>query len=133
MSPISSCVKTTGEQKLKSGPSSAAGKGNLNGSRTTGGSVRRPDGKPYELSELEWDGYPMLPRDGADGEDEMATEGRGRADMGEWGTLSAAALKRKTIPELKGFLEERGVAPEQGKKLKKADLVEMVSELLQAA
>lgn len=49
----------------------------------------------------------------------------------DWGKLTPAALKRKTVAELKGFLEERGI-PAKGKP-KKAELVEKVSELLQAA
>lgn len=50
---------------------------------------------------------------------------------GDWETLTTSGLKRKTVAELKGFLEQRGVQPPG--RARKAELVEQVSELLQAA
>lgn len=68
---------------------------------------------------------------GVGGEGLNGDVGGGGGGAEEWDTLTLAALKRKTVAELKGFLQERGV-PAKGKP-KKAELVEKVSELLQVA
>lgn len=77
--------------------------------------------------------------DGFEGDDEWVypTDGRemappGGVEMGgEWASLTTTALKRKTVAELKGFLADVGV--EYKGKSKKAELLDKVSEVLQAA
>lgn len=59
------------------------------------------------------------------GGDEMGAGGVGEK---EWAGLSPAALKRKTVTELKGYLDEEGVAYPD--KAKKAELVNVVSDFL---
>lgn len=125
-------------------------------SRPRGALVKAPEEEGFNLVDLEWDGYSMMPREGEGGEEEgggaegegegqtkLAAAPRGRAAKGSgsdeggasgagvWGSLTASALKRKTVPELKGFLQRRGVKVEG--KAKKAELVKLVSGVLQTA
>lgn len=54
--------------------------------------------------------------------------GGGKGDDGDWGSLTAKAIARKTVPMLKEYLDEEGV--DYPSKVKKAQLVDIVLDLL---
>lgn len=123
-SPVAAAAAAAG---LPQQQGARSGMGGLGGGRASVAASPTPEDELEAFRRLEMEGGTAWGPGTAAGVGAARGE-KGDDDDGDWGSLSAKAVARKTVPALKEYLDEEGV--DYPGKAKKAQLVDIVLDLL---